>query len=382
MMRSKIKAIINKFKTVDTFQLSVFMGLLMFLWLVWVRFLRTRIPRDIPFDLTLYGLFLLLSICFTILFVIKTRIRPSQSLVLAEILAPLNMSLSNFSSLVRSNSYHELFIFYSVKILHPFMQTDFYSRIKYESHFILGIAPRILLLFIFYVDVLYFKRIELSYSFILLGLISPLAFYWYSSLTLFIPRYVFWLDQFYRVKFISNDPHPEANTAPLITRDEDDDDEEDGEDHSGCGESDNRYVGIRTQKFLDNLFMYHKDKDIIYKPIPRWEKLVLQMYPDAKPQDEFTEEQNHHLNKIFHKNMPVLVDAYFLLEKYKFHIEFCEKEIKYTNVMICLAYFLLWLYILIVSLPNFHITNMEWVFLERFQDTSNPFINSKMEKPT
>lgn len=354
-----MKALLNKLNRTDNFYLSAFFGFIIACWVFGVRFLRPRLPQDIPLDLTLLLLLIVVGTCITFLFVIKIIIRPPKSSLLSEILMPLYKPIQQFNYLIANNSYFELLVFYSLKSLYPFLKTNFYSWIRNKLYTIFFIFPRTLLLLIFYVDVLYFHKLDIMYYFIWLSLISFLASYWYGAIERLRKRYIYWLDQSYEIDAITIDGDPDRSLDPAvyITRD--------GEEG-----------GFTTQGFLDCLF--YDIKNLKYKCIIK-EALLSKMYLHIWDHYHLTEEQRYHLEIDFHNNLPAVIVADFFAQKYKSTVDFYKNEIKDINILFYTSYFLIWLYILIVSIPSFHVTSMEWIFLENFQDMMNPFSDINQE---
>jgi hypothetical protein len=52
----------------------ILLGLFMLLLFIWVRFIRVRLPRDIPFNLTELGLIILIYICLIYKYIVISLI--------------------------------------------------------------------------------------------------------------------------------------------------------------------------------------------------------------------------------------------------------------------------------------------------------------------
>ena len=59
----------------------IIIGAIAVLWIIWTRFIRERLPKDIPFDLTEFRFYLLIYICsiysFIIIMFLQNPIKPS-----------------------------------------------------------------------------------------------------------------------------------------------------------------------------------------------------------------------------------------------------------------------------------------------------------------
>lgn len=57
-------------KNIITRFIFIFLGLFLLSYFVWFRFIRERVPKEIPFDLTLWSTISLIFICFLFIYVI------------------------------------------------------------------------------------------------------------------------------------------------------------------------------------------------------------------------------------------------------------------------------------------------------------------------
>ena len=89
---NKIEVLINK---VNNFLRSkillIFLGIIILGYYIWFRFIRERLPRDIPFDLSFISLFVLIIICVSYIYKIYKIIKPSKSNILTSISPLLNV---------------------------------------------------------------------------------------------------------------------------------------------------------------------------------------------------------------------------------------------------------------------------------------------------
>ena len=53
--------------------LLILLGIIMFLSYLWLRFIRVRMPREIPLNLSFYGMIIITFICIILIYAIFTK---------------------------------------------------------------------------------------------------------------------------------------------------------------------------------------------------------------------------------------------------------------------------------------------------------------------
>ena len=135
-------------------------GIFMLLLYIWTKYIHSRIPRDIPFNLSLMSLLILTITCATFIVLIKKLIKPQTSILLFEIskgiqrlFKPLYLvdstikQLSTFKYLLQNISYYLSYINYT-KPLNMF-----------KGYLIFQYFPKICLLTLLSLDIFYFQKI-------------------------------------------------------------------------------------------------------------------------------------------------------------------------------------------------------------------------------
>lgn len=153
-------------------------GFFMFSFYIWVRFIRTRLPREIPYTLTLVSFFILICIITSLIYILYRMLRPKvPSQIILEILQYLRLNLRPLEildNLLKQKGrlqYKIIFIFsYFIEKYNLFKDI-----INYKFYFYLNIIPQIIILFSFIFDIFYMRKIEYFYYILLLNLI-PLAY--------------------------------------------------------------------------------------------------------------------------------------------------------------------------------------------------------------
>jgi hypothetical protein len=100
---------------------------------------------------------------------------------------------------------------------------------------------------------------------------------------------------------------------------------------------------------------------------------------------DVTEEENIAWKKDFYYMISIVVDIDRFLDSHDFIVDrYTNKMSKHrgkrlyiiwVSVVVYSGYLICWVYVLLVSLPTFHLLNVEMVFLESFQDIMSPFTN-------
>ena len=86
-----------------------FLGSLMFLTYLWFRFIRERLPKDIPFNLSVWGFILLLEITLIYLFVCLSYAGSSNNKVVKILIDWLFIPLEELHDFFRTNYYTSKF---------------------------------------------------------------------------------------------------------------------------------------------------------------------------------------------------------------------------------------------------------------------------------
>ena len=142
---------------------------------------------------------------------------------------------------------------------------------------------------------------------------------------------------------------------------------------------------LPTRRAIENGYIgsidYDLEKVIAHRILRDWEQFDYRGYTK-----EYSNLSIYELEK-FYTFMPILLNLNSFIHKYDSMLEYHSIDTAYDhllkrqryhtfkilNILIYSSYFVLWLYILILRLPSFHITHMEWMFIENFQDINNPF---------
>jgi hypothetical protein len=154
----------------------------MFSIFMWFRFIKERLPRDIPFDLSLLGFLLIIEICCIYIFLIYSLIKkdkpknPWTTKLIAMIYKPLIELDTSIKHLPIIEQYHKRFIIFLVyKLNYLIKETSLF-------YMIFAIFPRFILISVLLYDIFYFHKLHYIYNALLIGTLLLLNRYIIYSL--------------------------------------------------------------------------------------------------------------------------------------------------------------------------------------------------------
>lgn len=193
----------------------ILLGLFLVLYYIWFRFIRERLPRDIPFKLNLINFISLCFICFIYIVVIRQIYKKqiTSNIILNNIFLKINLI---FKPLIKYHldlfSKNNIDYYFTKKLGFIIKKYKLYNdKINLRIILILDIIPKMIVLLSFIFDVFYFKNLNYFYYFVIIGLI-PLIFTYFLYLSKnFLENVINNLHNNYYVKLLST----EENTSHL-----------------------------------------------------------------------------------------------------------------------------------------------------------------------
>src|SRR5271168_3578507 len=336
-------------------------GILIVIWFIWARFIVDRLPKFIPFNLTLLTLSLLIFTCIIYVNILKQLFRPRVS-ILIQALIPIGQKiytpLYTLDFAIRSNLLVRKVIY---KIA---SQLSFHTVLvaSYKYYRIWNFTPRLLLLFAFYVDVFYFHKLGFFYSFLFLSAIPLIGKYLYYLMAYLYETELEYLEQWYEVRLIPTNPEDEDDDAYMYS----------------MGFRDSITDGITIRAYLWSIIA--AQEPIKYE-CALTSQVLDKCYPDRpwrvdKPRKGYyniTEEDYAVMSANFDNAMPALVNLHMLSTRYTSMFVFYSDKIKRINLIIFSLFLIAWVYILMVSLPTFMLTANEFEYLAKLQERWEPF---------
>lgn len=358
--------------------LNIF-GFILILSYIWIRFLRSRLPRDIPFDLTLITLSILIITCIIFIIILKQIIKPniSDSTLKEVMILFYQKCFLPLINKMKEPIDHLDFLFRNIllikhifhKMAH-FLRIIFYEKsylIRNIVYFFIVFCPKFTILFFLCIDIYIYSKLFYFYKVIILSLI-PLGFnYIVYSLNKYLNEYITFLETYYEVDIIRLHIDPECDLLDVYTPDG------------------NLKFLIKT--FLNMQYGYSSSyNDVKYKCTLTW-NLVDKYFPSMEPSlrifDDFTaytEKQRIIMEKDFYELIPPTRDMYNFCTNYNSFLKRLQiiKIVKILNIILYTGYLICWLYILVVSLHTFHLTSIEINLLKNWQDIYEPFSNFRL----
>lgn len=367
------------------YYILVFLGLLLILLWVYMRFLRIKLPKVIPFLLTEFTFCSLLIICGIYLYVIIRILYPKE---------PNSLVINVLSIVVMPFKYVDIFIKFN-KYIYPYYgnifdnvcnQLDFMSaQDRLKKVYIFQLIPRTLLLLIFMVDIFYFKYLEIFYYFILLGVMPLVYDYIMYSISVAFELKIKALESFYREITLlekSNQSLTEATTDDTYQT------HNPKAIYHDTEVTIKRYIEVQFET-IDNHDPKDESTQIEYEGIPYPKKEVTEIY---RKKNNITvgdthadrvkyyatmdyRKENEVLEEPFNKLMPQLLILNTFINYNKKTLQL--PRIKRIKLGIIIMYFICWTYILIVSistLKDISITLKILEILTEYAKITNPFI--------
>jgi hypothetical protein len=367
-MKNKLLLLINYFRNLYYF-LVVLSGTTITSWIIWTRFIRERLPRDIPNDLTESKFYLLLYICGIYLYIIKSLLIPKEPIsLIVKMIKILYTPLVTLDESIKNNRY--ILKIYNKMLTFAMKRVDTFTFSQMKMLYIsYNILPRAFLVTLLCINVFYFHKLELIYDFILIGLIPLFHRYIKYSFKYAKEQYIKNLTDRYRCIWVSDINYTkvdwEYNPETMLHHDKELSIEE--------------YVNIQVENYLSN-----NDEKIRYEGNAYTKEEILIQYTIDKYKDikvDLTSEDYVIIKKEFDETMPILLQLSISLEIYS-TISSISK-IKNIRILIYSLYFICWAYILLVSykgVGEFSLTSQLIVclrpyieYLTLYTDTIEPF---------
>jgi len=364
------------------------LGFIMMLILFWGQYLRPRLPRDIPFHLTLFRLFLLLFTCLVFILVLKQLIRPKPSKVFIYIypyLYPYHQIIFQPLAALDLAIRDSLFIKSIIKWFaqHLSYITFMYSYQTLLLHFFLTFIPRILLLILFILDIFYFKKLELMYIYIWLGFIPLFIRYVKYILEQTLEDYILYLDPLYEGYVIPQNKEQQ----------------EEWNDLHQCDWEERKY-SYYAKPIRE--FIFYKTttyEEYKYAPVPTW--AVIQKYYTSNEihekclgdRNQMPKDMKEVVERDFYALIPLALNLEIFMTRYNYIIKEGNSVTDYDitfnikrryplkdwNIGIYSIYLSCWIYILVISISTFTLSGNELIILTNFLDNLEPFTNVMLD---
>jgi len=361
-------------KILALFKFKPFLAILGFLFVpyyIWFRFIRERLPKEIPFNLTLVYFLILLCICIIYFYIILRSVIPKtpsafilniRAVFFSRLFIPF-MTLEEYFnvSIYKISIIKILFEKCLILIANIVKKIRIYWLSTYINGVIttLSIGPTFLFLFLFLID-LYNNELNLIYKYILIQIIPLIFMYYVHLLKKYATNKIKALSTYYMIEIISEDT-----------------------------ENKNYFTEIASLPFDEDYTSFYGGVDGEPEPLLEIEKFITLQADnilfdyDAYSykcyiKDQYVKDTNVLLSsKEFDFWIPILVYNNIWIDIYNSPL-FNEPKQR-LNLKVYVIYFIIWLYILLISLHTFHFSNMETIILQNWQEAYDPFSDTFLE---
>jgi hypothetical protein len=334
-----------------------FIGLIFLISYIWHRYIRERLPRDIPFQPTLLNLLLVITISFTYFYILLRIFKPKPLhpwfLQLLLILQPVFKPWYALDTVIRENAYFHRFINSLGKLLKYITNEE--KNIK--LYILWYMVPRVILLFLLLIDTFYLHKLSNIYTFGFLTLFIFICYYIIYCIRITITRYIEYLDYYFEVEITSED-----------------------------FEGSNYFTDI---KYLDNemkiqAFIINQTAAFWFDNTPyEFKYKFIERYNTDGDLIEIPEKESKYLINEFYRLMPLTVSLNLFIETYDCtkHKIIDNKKTDYItknrinlrrmHIIITSLYLSTWLYILFVNAHSLSIETFSPIF--DIIDNQDPF---------
>jgi len=372
----------------------IILGIAMFTWFIYIKFLRIRLPKDIPIPLTELGFYIILYICLIYLYIVKSLLFQKEPNIYIKNLIeyffhPLKLLDTSWKTSYLIEPYYMAIMSNFISYLESTS-----TLFRHLLFILFQLIPRTILCSIFILDIFYFNQLYYIYKFLILGLFPLLYRYIRYSLKAYTDHLFTFAERNYHSIYMKDfidrwcvriEPLPEA-----IYHKE--------------------YVTI--QQYVDIMYenmLYIKNFDLAsyieknYLPLDtEYDDIPsnIRYYGLANHRDEY---DINYAKRFFKKKLkPLLerrgsdyefdaIESREIKEQFEYHYlklvtlkdlipqnEDIRNNPTYTKIraIIYTIYFILWIYLLKISYPtvqHFFLTNVILLWLNLYVDLTDPF---------
>ncbi len=357
-----MKKFILKYFIILLYYLIIFATFLLVLWIIWVKFLRVRLVKNIPMMLTEYGFWVLFYMCIIYFFIVivilnslykqKTN-KINEKNVMKEL---LNQIYTPFIILDHALKYNK----YVINSYYNSMTLIINNLNKFtEKHFIriiliFQIIPRLILVVFLIMDTFYFHKLEILYKVILLGLFPFIFRYIKYNFNDFKENYIKILESKYKYVFVLDEASSENPNWEL-------------NDNNRFHDQDisiKEYISFKIKQHL------HGIPSVVYNENPIVHDYVYIQYKKTNNIPEDIELSDKDLKKIhqdFKTYLNIICDSAAIHEKISHSQN--KKIILYLRLFIYISYLTCWSYILFISFYEYPINLSMFKYL--FENITN-----------
>jgi len=147
----------------------ILLGIIMLLGFIWLRFIRSRLPKEIPLNFSLLGFLIVFYICLIYIYILISLLRKLKPMnpILKEIIDSIFIPLETLDHYLKhlsylNKTYKQCIVFLAYKLNYFLAQTNMF-------YYAFEIFPRILLVTVLFTDIFGYHELYYIYKFLLIG---------------------------------------------------------------------------------------------------------------------------------------------------------------------------------------------------------------------
>jgi hypothetical protein len=357
-------------KNKKLYQLTLLIiGLTMLFAYIWLRFIRPRLPKEIPFNLSILGFVLLVNICFVFLYLIISLITKDKPInpFIKSLLDLIYIPLKTLDHFLKNigyiqKNYKYVIVYITNKLEFCIVKTNIF-------YYIFIIMPRCILLIILFIDIFWFHQLYYIYKVVLIGIFILLGKYIIYSLKYAKEQFILQMEP-----FLYHTITEYVEGVIKKVEDPDEDEDENGAEETMCL-SLKELIEFETFFFVNNGYIqkYNVISNNNYKSFFKKKHGI-------PLEQELTKEERKLLFSTMENKITNIINISILITYYNM-TNTSNKTIKKLKIFLFINYFLCWLYILIISLHTLHYTARDiYILFTIFsiQDIEDPFSLTKI----
>ena len=355
---------------------------ILLLFIIWFRFIYKRLPRDIPFNLSFFGLLILIIICifyvYNIYILFKSPLPKTWTTLLYPMTQKLVKPLLQLNQSILSKTQIRQILKILLKLLYKFFKIQILNKNTLYIHAFLTIIPQLIFVIFLVADCFFFKKLFLIYASIII-ITYPLLMQYLIHVSEIIRKYdTEFLDEYFIIEITSEDvvykesdftiegflktgkPTYFMNPSEII--------------YDSFNDT-NEYKYLKTLKFIDyqTIAIYCNDLLYEYKILSQDERKDVILLKKQKVPTFLNKKTCNELLQ-FHINIHLLKKN-FIFDKIH-----SKKSYVKIEILIKIIGLICWSYILVVSIHTLHFTDLELTILKNLQENMEPFSGLLMDE--
>lgn len=369
----------TKILNILSYYILLLFGLIGTSWIIWSRYIRQRIIRDIPDDLlTEYRFWILLYICLIYIYSVKNLWKSNTSPIIKEIATyfrdMIYKPLKTLDQFVKYNKIIEPYYYaFSLQSIGKILKLT--STSQKIIIFSLQIFPRIILVIFLLADTFYFNKLEIFYKVVLIGLLPFIFRYIKYSFKEISNHFIQKLENKYYFVYIFEEncdyTYDNDNKTKAI--------------HHYKRATIKEYIEIK----YENVVAWLSNKvNFEYTGDPYLHSALQKQYCLQKYNNEvapMTKQDEQIVSKLFYELTDIIIELKLFYNKFELINE--QIYFKITKTIIYLLYSICWSYILSISFYYYPITLTMFNYLINniqlyLTMPENPFIDHTFSQNT